>query len=178
MLPLPRPHSRDLPAQVLPVLGALGLGRLRGPGWHNVCSAQGGELGCASECPRPGISPFSIPGYLPPVSCPCHSPQGQGATSVGPTKLTLQYPLSVAQGREQCLPMVAGGACAVPAAQSALDSHSRVKQNIVELRRPVAVPGEKLFLSCHLLNGGDGNGSESWRNAVFLTGKHVRQKWA
>lgn len=178
MLPLPRPHSRDLPAQVLPALRALGLGSLRRPGWQDVCSAQGGELACASECPRPGISPFSIPDYLPLVSCPCHSPQGQEATAVGPPKLTLQYPLSVPQGGEQCLPRAAGGACAVPAAQSALDSHSRVKQNTVKSRNPVAVPGEKLFLSCHLLNGGDGNGSESWRNAASLGGKHARQRRA
>lgn len=145
---LPLPQSGQLPAEVLPVLVALRLGRLRGPDWQDVCSAQRGELAHASGCPSPGISPFSIPGYLPPVSCPCPSPQLQGATAVGPPRLPLQYLPSVAQGGEQCPPRVAGGGCAAPALQSALDSHSRAKQSTLKSSSPVAAPGEKLFLSC------------------------------
>lgn len=91
----PPQATQQLPAEVLAVLGALGLGSLRGPGWQDVCSAQGGELACASECPSPGTSPFPIPDYLPPLSCSHPSLQGQGATAGGSSKPTLQYLLSV-----------------------------------------------------------------------------------
>lgn len=182
MLPLPSPYSRQATSiRALASAGSPGAGKpqriwlagcLQHPGRRNLLVLPSAP----DQAPLPSPSP--VPLHVSPSQFSSERGYSCGSTD---TKADLALPCDTL-----LVWLSLGGSAYLRwleelvqfLLRSALGSRSSVEQSTAESSSPVAVPGEKLFLSCCLPNSSAGNGLESQRNTAPPGGNGARQNQA